>query len=86
MNANDNDLGQALVDIEDLTAATRALRSDLNDLRAESRVIAVEAKAARDHLVDALRQHYRSALDEHRKLTDDKFRQVLAERDATRRN
>jgi hypothetical protein len=163
MTGSDNDLAQALLNIQDLRTATQALRSDLNDehanndalvkttrsdfehhlnvlrdntsqvlsalvvlfklrfdalrdhlttllagqintltvetkdIRAEARVIAENSKAARDNLADMLRKRIDDHSASNRAYTaelcaqlakelDEKFRDVLAKRDATRRN
>lgn len=55
MTGSDNDLGQALLDIEDLKAATRTLRDDLNDEHANNGALVKTARADFERRIDVLR-------------------------------
>jgi hypothetical protein len=141
MTGSDNDLAQALVDIEDLKTATQVLRSDINDEHANNVALLKTARADFERRIDVLRDQVfarlhelkahldnsraanqdhalnlcaqlrhqvvadldmlRKRIDDHSasnkgytaelcarvaKQLDEKFRDVLAKRDATRRN
>ena len=86
MPTHDEELLELKGDVDLLRVATRVLRDDLNDEHANTATLIKSARRdAANHSKDVLTE-LRALLAESVSGLDEKFRNILAKRDAARRN